>query len=201
MRSIPEPFSVLGLCLLLGLAPMPAEGQLSPFQMELRAGATAPVQGLADPNRGWSGDTGPGAAFGVSFAYNLSWYAAGYGGFSQLRFSCPARGCGFDTRLVATGFDLGLRFILGTGPVVPWIRTGLLFYRVEGSVPGEDGPRAVTSSRAGGGELGFGVTLRLTDRLTLAPGLRYARMTPDFRGVGRLPMRYLLADVGLVIGF
>ncbi len=200
MRAIPGALSALVLAA-LAIAPGRGHAQVSPFQVEVRGGAAIPLGELRDPARGWSGDTGAGPGFGVSFSYNLAWYLAPYAGFSQHRFACPAESCGADTRLVATGFDVGIYFVADTGPVVPRIRAGLISYRVEGSVPGADGPVPVTSSRARGVEAGVGLAVRVAQRVTLAPGLRWNSMTPDFRGPGPLGMKYVTADLGLVLAF
>lgn len=183
------------------LTPGPGAGQLRPFTFEVRGGLEVPLEELREADRSWAGNVGGGSSFSLDFAYSLSWYVAAYGGFGQHRFACPATGCGREADLVATGIDLGLRFLMGTGPVVPWLRGGVVSYRVEGTVPTASGPTEVVSSRAAGVEGGVGLAIRMTDRLTLTPGVRYVRMTPDFSGPGALPMRYLITDVGLVMGF
>lgn len=179
-----------------------AEAQIAPLTYELRAGAAVPVQSFADPGASWAGEAGGGASFGMDFAYTFASYAAAYAGFSQHRFGCTAAACGRESDLVATGFDLGGRFILGTGRVIPLIRAGMVTYRVEGRVPnGQEGASPAVSRRAYGVEAGLGLSIRLNRRFVLVPGLRYLRMRPRFRGAGALPIRSLIADVGMLIGF
>lgn len=201
MRLRPVPPTILAAALLCVCTVAPALAQRQPLTVEARGGVQVPLEAFRDPGRTWVDGAGSGASFGVDFAYAFSWYGAAYGGFSQHRYGCPASGCGRRTKLVGTGFDLGVRFILGTGPVVPWLRGGMISYRIEGTTPADGGAEEVTSSRAVGAEGGFGLAIHLNDRLTLTPGLRYTRMTPDFSGPGPLPVRSLVADVGLMLGF
>lgn len=179
-----------------------AEAQVAPIMFEARAGGGFPVENFSGPDAGWVGAAGRGVSFGMNFNYSFRWYAGVYLGFSQHRFRCPVDGCGRRTDLVSTGFDGGTRFVLGTGGVVPWIRTGLLSYRVEGAAPATDGgSEAVTSERAYGVEAGLGLTIQLRPDVVIAPGIRYGRISPRFEDTGRLPMRYLILDAGLVFGF
>ena len=52
-----------------------------------------------------------------------------------------------------------------------------------------------------GGELGAGFRVPVGGRFTLSPGVRYVVVDSDFTDVADLTMRYLVADVGLVVGF
>lgn len=195
-------FAVLPLIVALVGLPTSAEAQVAPFTYELRFGGAVPVEGMAEAGEGWAGDVGSGVSFGMGFAYTVVSYAAVSVGFSQHRFGCRASACGRQTDLVATGLDLGTRFILGTGRVVPLVRTGVLSYRIEGSVPdGEGGVRGVDSHRNVGWEAGVALNVRLNPDLVLTPGVRYVRWTSDFGAVGELPVRSMVADVGLVLGF
>lgn len=201
MRRTLGPAAILALTCSAALVP-PASGQQpQPFSFEARGGIGVPVESFGDPEVGWTRDAGSGLSYGMGFSYSLNWYVGAYGGFGQHRFGCPAGACAFDTRLVSTGFDLGGRFVLGTGPVLPWIRVGFLSYRVEAAVPGADEAVRVSSSRAQGFEVGLGFSIPWTQRIRVSPGLRYSRMTPDFPRAGPLLMEYVLADVGLVLGF
>lgn len=180
----------------------PSEAQIAPLTFELRTGGSLPVGGMNDPAASWAGAVDEGYSFGMAFAYTFRWYMAAYGGFSQHRLACPAQGCGRETDLAATGFDAGIRWILGSGRVIPMARTGLVTYRMEGRVADEGGgTRPVTSKRAVGVEAGVGVSVGVTRRLVLSPGVRYLRMEPRFVGVGQLPVEMVVADVGVMLGF
>lgn len=195
--------TVLAAVLFLGVPFGPrAEAQIAPLTFELRTGGTLPVQELADPEKGWTGEVGPGATFGMSFAYSLSWYGAAYAGFSQHRFGCLAAACGRDTDLVATGFDLGGRFRLSSGWLRPVVRAGVVTYRVEGTAPGPEGDAVeTTSKRTVGLEAGLGLAVRVAPGIFVSPGVRYLRMRPGFRELGDLHVRSLVADVGVVLSF
>lgn len=178
-----------------------AAGQISPLTLELRMGGSVPLEEFRETKAEWPGAAGEGFSFGLDFSYAPRWWFAPYVGFSQMRFSCPAGGCGRETDLVSTGFDAGARIVLHPGRIAPWLRAGFLTYRVEGLAPGVGGTREVVSDRSAGFEAGAGVALRIRPNLVLSPGVRYARMSPGFDGLGPLTMRYLVADVGLVLGF
>jgi hypothetical protein len=49
--------------------------------------------------------------------------------------------------------------------------------------------------------MGGGVLLAVGDRTSLSTGVRYGRVDVDFPKVGTLKMRYLGAELGLVLGF
>lgn len=199
MRSVPTLSGAVFAALLLAVAGL--EAQVAPLSVEVRVGGTVPLEELSREKARWPGEAGEGVTFGLDFAYAPTWWVRPYLGFSQLRFSCPAGGCGRETDLISTGFDGGLRFVLLPGRVAPWIRVGFLTYRVEGLAPGEDGVRKVVSDRSQGFEAGARLAVRVRPNLVLAPGVRYAAMTPTFGSLPSLTMRYLVADVGLVLGF
>lgn len=194
--------AALPLVVALAGLPTSAEAQVAPFTYELRFGGTVPVEGMADSGEGWAGDVRSGVSFGMGFAYTVVSYAAVSVGFSQHRFGCRAAECGRERDLVATGLDLGTRFILGTGRVVPLLRAGVLSYRIEGSVPDEEGGvRGVNSHRNIGWEAGAALNVRLSPDIVLTPGVRYVRWTSDFGAEGDLPVRSVVADLGFVLGF
>ena len=199
MRSLPV---LAGTALAVLLATGPGlEAQIAPLSVQVRVGGSVPLEELAESGAAWPGGAGEGLAFGLDFAYAPTWWIAPYVGFSQLRFSCGAGGCGRETDLISTGFDGGVRVALLPGRVAPWIRAGFLTYRLEGVAPGEDGVRRVVSDRSQGFEAGAGLAVRIRPNVVLAPGVRYAAMTPTFESLAPLGMRYLVVDVGLVVGF
>ena len=194
--------TILGLAILPTLPGSGLAAQIAPLTYELRVGAAIPVQELANAESGWAGAAGPGVSFGMDFAYGLTHYAAIYGGFSQHRFGCPASGCGRETDLTATGFDAGLRLILGSGRVIPLLRVGPVSYRVAGSVPADGGGvRSTVSARSLGWEAGGALTVGLTPDLVVVPGVRYLRAPADFGEVGREPLRAIIADLGVMLAF
>ena len=102
------------------LTPLVLEGQPSVVQMEVNGGASIPVAEFAGVE-GWEGEASTDASFGVHFA--LTSGRLGYlVGFSEHRFKCPNVGCGAETDLVSTSWDIGLRINLRTSGVLPWLR-------------------------------------------------------------------------------
>lgn len=184
------------------VAPRAARAQIAPLTYEMRLGTSIPLGELREPGGTWAGELGEDYSFGMSFAYAFRSFVAAYGGFSQHRFSCRMSGCGRNTDLTATGFDGGFRWILGSGRIIPVLRTGAVTYRMEGHAPdGSGGAEVVVSRRAVGVEGGLGVSIRLSRRIVISPGLRYLRMDLRFPDQGVLPMESVVADVGFVLGF
>ena len=201
--------SLCGTALVLSWSQPPVlSAQISPLQVEVRGGAAVPAQEFADPG-GLAGEADPGASFGVHFSLaqgHLSWYV----GFSESRFACGGAACGED--FVSTGWDLGVRLNLASGPVIPWIKIGTTAQIAEGRLtdplldplPGEVVPTfPAESSRAWGLEVGAGVMLRVAERFGLNPGVRYLTVNTSFSGrdVGALNIRAWVVDLGLVLGF
>ena len=102
--------------------------------------------------------------------------------------------------MVATGWDVGLRLTLPAGPVRPWVRIGVVIDRVEDFEGLGAGGRRV-SSLGLGGELGAGLALGPVGRIRFSPGVRYASLGANFPGDHSVRMRYLVADLGLVVDF
>lgn len=182
---------------------LPSAGgaQTAPLTYQLRMGASIPLGDLREPGETWAGELGEDYSFGMNFAYAFRWYAAAYAGFSQHRFSCRVTGCGRNTDLTATGFDGGIRWIFGSGRIIPVIRTGAVTYRMEGSVPDAGGTQRITSRRGVGVEGGMGLSIRLSRRVVISPGVRYLWMDLRFPDRGTLPVESVVADIGLVLGF
>lgn len=199
MRSVP--ILVGAACAGLLAAGTGAAGQISPLSVEIRMGGSLPLEEFSETKAEWPGAAGEGFAFGLDFSYAPRWWLAPYVGFSQMRFSCSAGGCGRETDLISTGFDAGARVLFHPGRIAPWLRAGFITYRVEGLAPGLGGVEGVVSDRSVGFEAGAGVAIRIRPNLVLSPGVRYAGMSPGFDGLGSLTMRYLVADMGLVLGF
>ena len=194
---------VAGLWLVL---PFAVSAQVSPLQVEVNVGAGVSVQEFAGVE-GFEGEAGDGTTFGVHFALttrsSLTWYV----GFSQHRFGCDGTPCGSVDDIVTTSWDIGARVNLLSGPVIPWIRAGVVSHLAEldftGAVTEGSAPATVRleSDRGWGFEGGVGVMITIAPRLAINPGVRYSRVTTAFDGVGDLEMRFLSIDLGIVLGF
>jgi hypothetical protein len=179
--------------------PAPASAQQR-VGVELRGGASVPLGELRD-------GLVPGAALapGPSFAVHLHVPRRMRGaillGFAQHRFRCTGPACGDAGDLVTTGWSLATRVALRTGPSVPWIRLGVTFDRSEWDFPAPGSDDRSASSLGLGGEAGIGYTFPIGERSALNPGVRYGLVNTRFPRGERVLSQYLVADLGLVVGF
>jgi len=186
--------------------PFALSAQVSPLQIEVNVGAGVPVQEFAG-REGFEGEAGGGATFGVHFALTTRSYLTWYAGFSQHRFGCDETACGEVGDIVTTSWDVGARINLLSGPVVPWIRAGVVSHLAELDSTGVPGGGSIPvtvrleSERGWGFEGGAGVMITVAPRLAINPGVRYSRVTTGFDGIGELAMRFLSVDLGFVLGF
>jgi hypothetical protein len=142
----------------------------------------------------------PGPSFGVSFALPGSGRRTLYAGFSQHRFACEDAGCAARGRYVATGFDVGFRFkVLRSGVAIPWVRVGALTTRVETEDLGA--PDVGVSKLGLGAEVGAGVYIGGGSTVAINPGVRFSAVDTRLPGGATLGMRYLVADIAVVIAF
>lgn len=193
------------LCPLLAFAlvlavPIATEAQVSALQLEVNGGAAFPVQELSGPE-GFEDEASTDTTFGVHFALT-SGRITYLVGFSEHRFGCPAIGCGGKTNFVSTAWDLAVRLNLRREGVVPWLRLGTVAALVQADFTASGEPSLPAESDRGWGfEAGAGVLIPVATRLALNPGVRYGRVDVDFPTRGELAMRYLVVDLGLVLGF
>ena len=192
-----------GLLVASGLmTPVVSQGQLSVMQMEVNGGASVPVAEFAAVD-GWEGEASTDASFGVHFVLT-SGHLGYVVGFSEHRFKCLEAECGAQTDLVSTAWDLGVRLNLRTSGVVPWLRLGVVAALLEADL-GTAGSAGATvreeSDRGWGFEAGAGILIPLAARFGLSPGVRYGRVDLDLASKGVLRERYLVVDLGLVLGF
>lgn len=180
-------------------APPGAVAQASPLVLEVHAGAALPVGHFESGTRAGEG-TEPGASFGVDFALPGGKRFVPYIGFSQHRFGCEGAGCGASGRYVATGFHAGYRFVpLPDRSLLPWVRVGVVTTRVETDALG--GANAGTSKLGLGAELGAGLHIGGARTLALNPAVRAVAVNTELLGGPLLRMRYLVADLALVVSF
>jgi hypothetical protein len=186
----------------LGLGnPSQCEAQEGSFAFQIRGGATIPLSTFRDPEGGWGGKTSEGAAFGMGFTLPLPGPLGGYLGFGQYRIGCDREVCSSGKSWVSTGFDVALRMVFGRKRVRPWLQGGLHSARVEGESISDEGVESRASERGAGFEAGGGILFAIGERASLNAGARYGRVDVDFLELGTLGMRYLVVDLGLVLGF
>ncbi len=177
----------------------PAAAQESPILVEGRGGVAIPVGTFSNGTRPGEG-TSPAPSFGVDFALAGGGRWTPYFGFSQHRFGCENAGCAAGGQYVATGFRAGVRLIAFPGrSVLPWLGVGALTTHVEA---GDLGPANAPLSDLGvGGEVGLGVHIGGGSTIALAPAVRLAAVNARLPDGVILRMRYLVADVAIVLSF
>jgi len=191
-------FGLVGLC---AGAP-PAQAQEGAFAFEIRGGASLPVSSFRSGEEGWAGEMREGASFDMGFTFPAPGPFGILLGFGQRRFSCEGQLCVQGGDWISTGFDVALRLVIGRSRVRPWLKGGLHTHRLEGTVLGDAGEANDTRSDGGAGfEAGGGVLIAIGERTSLSPGLRYGWAEVPFPTRSDLRLRYMVADLGLVVGF
>ena len=72
---------------------------------------------------------------------------------------------------------------------------------MEGRILGEVGRETIRSDDSGGYEVGAGLLIQIGDRTSLSPGIRYGLGNIPFEGRSTLGLRFLVFDIGLMLGF
>ena len=205
MPSIPRPATRARVPVLAGAAlaawslAIEGSGQESALVLEAHAGASVPLAHFSSGTREGEG-TGAGASLGVDFALPGGGRWTPYVGFSQHRFGCADAGCAQDGRYVATGFHGGYRIVPLPGrSVLPWVRLGVITTRVETGALG--GANVGVSKLGVGGEVGAGVHVGAASVIALNPSVRLAAVNTRLPGGALLRMRYLVADLAVVLSF
>ena len=200
MRVARSGVGVMGMTLAALAAPAgPAAAQEAPIIVEGHGGLAIPVGTFSNGTRPGEG-TSPAPSFGVDFALAGGGRWTPYFGFSQHRFGCEEAGCASGGQYVATGFRAGIRLIpFPRRSVLPWLGMGALTTHVEAGNLGA--ANAGLSGLGIGGEVGLGVHIGGGSTIALAPALRLAAVNARLPDGAFLRMRYLVADVAVVLSF
>lgn len=181
--------------------PADCAAQEGAFAFQVRGGVGVPVGDFRSGEGNWAGRAEAGPAMTMGFTLPFPGPLGAYLGFGQYRFGCGEAVCRPGKEWVSTGFDGGLRFVLGERRVRPWVQAGVHTARVEASLAiDSDGGKRI-SDRGVGVEVGGGLLVAVGRRTSLNTGVRYGRLDADFSKVGTLGMRYLGVDLGLALGF
>jgi hypothetical protein len=189
------------LALALATGTWTVAAQEGPYAFQIRAGGTLPVGAFRDDARGWEEKAGSGSSLGMGFTFPLHWLLGGYLGFSQHRFSCDEDVCPEGEAWISTGFDIAIRMVMGDRNVRPWAQGGFHTPRIEGRVSEGEGGRNIRSHGGSGYEAGGGLLVKVGERMSLSPGVRYGSVDVPFPGRPTMMLRYLVFDLGLVVGF
>lgn len=138
-------------------------------------------------------DFAPRPSFGAAVSYALRPAVEVYAGYSRTTFGCEGGFCaGRGMTFTSAGVDAGVRLGLPL-PASPWLRLGVVSHALDfDSDSGE--PRSGESSSGTGFEAGAGIEVRVVDRISLTPGVRYVRY-------GEQTVAMVVGDVGLRIRF
>lgn len=188
---------IVGSMVILAMAGVGAAQAQVPVSVELRGGAAFPTADFGDASL----KTGGGAGFALN--YRFMPHLAVFGGWDWMRFTTdtPFRGAGYDVE--NTGYAFGLIFDHPVaGNVSSWLRGGALYGHVE--LENAAGDLVADSGHELGWEVGGGVRVPLTERLSLTPGVRYRTLSADIAvGQATVPvdLAYVMAEIGLQFRF
>lgn len=183
------------------LKAVPASGQEGPFGFQIRTGATLPVASFREGEGSWAGRSGGGTTIGMGFTFPLYAFVGGYMGFSQHRFACDDTVCPAGKDWISTGFDASLRIVMGRRALRGWVQGGVHTHRIEGRIRAPVGVKSLASEGGGGYEVGGGVLVKVGRRTSLSPGVRFGLGNVPFPARSTMGLRYLVFDLGLVLGF
>jgi hypothetical protein len=198
--------SILFVLLLLAtgaLVPQEGSGQESSFAYQIRAGRFLPMGHLRDDEAGWEKGARGGWSMGMGFTFPFLGPLGSYLGFSQSRFTCDHAVCPSGKSWETTGFDVALRYVVGRqSRIRPWFQLGLHTHRLSSVVKGEEGQARELHSQGGGAyEFGLGLLVQVGERSSFGPGIRYGHGEAPYAGRSAMRLRYLVMDLGLVVGF
>jgi len=178
-------------------APLGAQERVG---VDARLGVALPTgafaEGLAPGAR-----LSPGASFTAQVIVPRRLRSALLVGFAQHRLRCTGGACAGAGDLVSTSWNLGMRVRFTPSGTTPWLRLGLVLDRSEADVFAEGSLARQASYLGLGGEVGGGMSVVLRERVTLTPGVRYLALNTSFPSSGTVRMRYVVADLGVSLGF
>ena len=162
----------------------------------MRGGTSLPLDAFEAPPTSGGALSGSGA-FGAAFHLDRG---LGFGlvlGFSQYRASCDGAGCAADDTWVSTQWELGTRWTPVRRRVSPWIQAALAIPRIEHAV----GSTTTASKTSFGLEGGAGFAIRITERWSLVPAVRWLHFDADLAEAGSVPVTFLTGDAALRVVF
>lgn len=181
--------AVAALLLAFGAGAVQAQERVS---LELRGGAAIPTADLGDAA------LNPGAGIGFNLAVRFLPHMHAYGGWDWVRLTTDEPFAGSDFDVENTGYAFGLQF---RHPmfrnVSGWLRAGGLYKHIE--LENDALTDAIDSGHELGWEAGGGLSIPLTDRLAVTPGLRYRTFSADVE-VNNVSIPVDMSWLGIEIG-
>ncbi|MDX1647545.1 MAG: hypothetical protein R3304_10410 [Longimicrobiales bacterium] len=150
----------------------PAAAQLS---LEGRIGSVIPVGELSD-----EGGQTAGLGFAAEAMFSFSDRATAYAGVSRHDFN----GEDGAADISSTGFNGGVKFLLGEGNAIPWVRGGLMIHKPDFG-PGEGDWEA-------GLDTGVGVDWMVRPNIGIVPALRFNTYSS-----ADVSLQFISLDLGL----
>ncbi|PKP05532.1 MAG: opacity protein [Bacteroidetes bacterium HGW-Bacteroidetes-5] len=185
---------------ILGITPVFAAAQenQSRFGFEISTGLSVATNKLADAAL----NTG----FGVEgiFHYRFMQSTGVYAGWGWNRFSSDNSFAGINADFEETGYVMGLQFkqSVGRSPFSLYLRAGALYNHIE--IENEEGDIINNSGHGWGWQAATGVDIRLSEKVSLTPGIKFNSLNRDiiFDGTAReLKQNYLSFRIGLLKRF
>lgn len=193
---------LLALTLLPLALPSAGRAQEGSFAFQLRGGWTAPVSDFRRGDGSWQGSAGQGPNFSIGFTFPAPGPLGAYLGFGQRLFECDPSVCPEGEDWTATGFDVALRWVVGDGGLRGWLQGGLHTSRLEGKITGPSGKGTGLTSDGGSGiEVGLGALVSIGRRTSLVPGIHYGWGRVPFPERPSVRLRYIVFDLGILMGF
>lgn len=164
---------------------------------ELRGGGAFPTVDVV-------GDLGTGNGFALegSLAYRFSPFLGAYVAWDWVRFSPDSSFAGPDVDFEGTGYLAGLRFEHPLPEAVPfdvWVRAGVRYDHLE--LEDASGDIIAGTGRDVGFEVGAGVAVRVADRWSVTPGVRYRAISHDVQislsRTEEADLRHVVVDLGV----
>ena len=190
MRRVAEITAALALLTVAGVA-----GAQSRWSIEASGGAAFTTQKLGDA------DLGTGVGLELIGRYRFMPHLAVYAGWDWHHFPSDDPLAGGDTDVEDTGYTFGMRF---EHPFVAkasyWLRVGGTAKHIE--LENEEGDIISDTGHGLGWDAGAGVTIPISDRLMLTPGVRYRALSRDLEvGSVTSPVDLKYVNVGLGLAY
>jgi hypothetical protein len=143
----------------------------------------------------------PRPAWGVAVSWGPSPALAGYVAYSAVGFGCADGFCqDGNVSFTSRGPSLGLRGVASVRGE-PWLRGGLLLHGLAQRWTGVAGSGEATAEGGPGVEVAGGVTWRITDRLSVTPGLHIGFLPTTRESDGATEnVVFSALDLGLRLG-
>jgi opacity protein-like surface antigen len=182
--------------LLVGAFAAPVSAQ-SPLSLEVTGDGAMPTEKLGGAK------LHNGFGFGMNVRYRVVPGVAAYGGWEWHHSRSDELRAGRTTDVEDTGYTFGIRIDHALTPLVGgWARAGGLYNHVE--LEDRDGALVADSKHGLGWELGGGLSVPITRRVALTPGVRYRSLTRDLQigdATRSSTLSYVTLGTGIVVGF